>query len=427
MTSRHMLLAIVVSAAACVPPDEDAVVSEAASELTLNAITGPFYVRPAITSISPTSGAPGTTVTITGYGFDTLISGPAAFGTTSVAAARAPVTYVSSTQLRVVVPAGGRTGPIYLLSNLTVIGGSPSVQLTSGQTFTVNAPPAAPTGLTARVASDTQVDLSWVDNSWNEGNFQIWMLSGASWVNLGVVPANRTSEPITNLSPGTTVSFRVRAINGWGSSAYSNTVSATTTRTFYDVTVVSATPWSPLAPSANGQTLFHAQNVGAFFDAPPADGVVAGFAAGGLFPRWPDPTNGSPPVQIIREGNLYATSDGWRANLILVAEIPGTGGSNGGSQFVAAHLLVTTNAAGAITGVTPIAVTAGDNTAGFAGRWMIAYQTNVQIAGNLNGRVSGSMTATLFMDEPYATVNGLAIEHHESALTMSFDLPVTPK
>jgi xyloglucan-specific exo-beta-1,4-glucanase len=94
-------------------------------------------------------------------------------------------------------------------------------------------PPAAPTNLTAATASASAINLTWVDNSNNEGNFVIQRATDlgftANVVNT-TVAANTTSTQIGGLSNNTTYYFRVRAVNVFGASAYSNTASAKTSR-----------------------------------------------------------------------------------------------------------------------------------------------------------------------------------------------------
>src|SRR5207237_5549387 len=119
------------------------------------------------------------------------------------------------------------------------------------------------------VISDMEIDLAWSDNSWNETSFDIWMQDAGVWRSLGTVAAGDTSEPITALSPGTTYSFKVRALNASGQSAFSNVVTATTARTFATVTISSATPSSPLRSTVNSQTTFNAIGVGTIFDGAP--------------------------------------------------------------------------------------------------------------------------------------------------------------
>ena len=224
---RHLavvVLSVALLGACGLEQDEEAVIAETSEALD---ISGPIFARPRITSISPISAAPGATVTLTGGGFETLFRGPAAFGSTTSTAARANLTYISPTQMTAVVPAGAQTGPIYIMSSLTVIGGQPWAQLTSPQTFTPV--PAAPSNLTRTVVSSTRVNLSWTDNSSTETAFDIWILDAAGWRSLKTVGANVTSDAITGLQPATSYSFRVRALNGTVASGNSNTVSATTT------------------------------------------------------------------------------------------------------------------------------------------------------------------------------------------------------
>jgi hypothetical protein len=90
-------------------------------------------------------------------------------------------------------------------------------------------PPAAPTNLTASVATRS-VNLTWTDNSNNETGFRIAISldGGATWSNVGTVGANVTSFNVTALQPGTRYLFKVRAANGDVYSDYTNTVDVTT-------------------------------------------------------------------------------------------------------------------------------------------------------------------------------------------------------
>jgi len=89
--------------------------------------------------------------------------------------------------------------------------------------------PAAPSNLAATVASSTQINLNWRDNSTDETAFQIFRSDdgGVSFSQVGQVSANVTSFSNNALVTGKTYFFRVRAINSLGNSAFSNTVSAT--------------------------------------------------------------------------------------------------------------------------------------------------------------------------------------------------------
>lgn len=87
------------------------------------------------------------------------------------------------------------------------------------------APPAAPSKLTAVVVSPTQINLSWIDNSTTETGFKIYYsLDKVTWTKIATVGANVTNYTVTGLASNTTYYFKVRATNGAGDSAYSNTV-----------------------------------------------------------------------------------------------------------------------------------------------------------------------------------------------------------
>lgn len=93
--------------------------------------------------------------------------------------------------------------------------------------------PAAPSGLTATAVSKSRIDLTWTDNSNDESGFKIERCTGAgctNFVQIGTVGANVTAVANTGLSGNTTYTYRVRAYNANGDSAYSNTASATTPR-----------------------------------------------------------------------------------------------------------------------------------------------------------------------------------------------------
>ena len=94
---------------------------------------------------------------------------------------------------------------------------------------TDDAPPAAPSNLTASAQGGNRINLSWVDNSSNEEGFVIERsLNGAAFQVIGSTGPNATTYASTGLQSNTRYYFRVRAYNGLGSSAYSNTVNART-------------------------------------------------------------------------------------------------------------------------------------------------------------------------------------------------------
>jgi hypothetical protein len=93
-------------------------------------------------------------------------------------------------------------------------------------------PPAAPSGLSATAISKSQVNLKWTDNASNETDFCIERRIGATgaYTQIETVGANVTTWSDTGLSAKTKYSYRVRAQNANGYSAYSNTVNVTTPR-----------------------------------------------------------------------------------------------------------------------------------------------------------------------------------------------------
>ncbi len=88
--------------------------------------------------------------------------------------------------------------------------------------------PNAPTNLTATATSATVIRLNWTDNSSNETEFRIEQKVSGSFVDIGSASANATSINVTGFSAGQSGTFRIRARNGGGDSAYSNEASATT-------------------------------------------------------------------------------------------------------------------------------------------------------------------------------------------------------
>jgi uncharacterized protein len=91
------------------------------------------------------------------------------------------------------------------------------------------ATPTAPSELAATVASASRVDLRWRDNSSNESGFRIERRIGTgTWSQIASVGANVTTFASTGLRSSTNYEYRVRANNGSGNSAYSNTVATRT-------------------------------------------------------------------------------------------------------------------------------------------------------------------------------------------------------
>ena len=94
-------------------------------------------------------------------------------------------------------------------------------------------PPPSPSNLTATGVSKTQVNLAWNDNSTNETGFVIERCRNANCrdaVEVGQTGANSTAFLNKGLFANTQYTYRVRAVNNVGYSAYSNTITARTLR-----------------------------------------------------------------------------------------------------------------------------------------------------------------------------------------------------
>lgn len=105
-----------------------------------------------------------------------------------------------------------------LLITVTHRGGSAQIPLT------VIGPPAAPSDLVAQVISNSQVVLRWTDNSSNETGFIVERKVGTSntFARVTTTGPNVTTFTDSGLTSGTSLTYRVRAVNTLGESANSN-------------------------------------------------------------------------------------------------------------------------------------------------------------------------------------------------------------
>jgi len=141
---------------------------------------------------------------------------------TDIATLGANVTSYSNTGLT------QNTTHFYVVRAVNAGGASPNSPQASATTQI--APPAAPSGLTATATSQSQINLTWTDNSSNESNFVVARAtsSGGSYTDIATLSANVTSYSNTGLSPSTTYYYVVRATNAGGASVNSAQASATT-------------------------------------------------------------------------------------------------------------------------------------------------------------------------------------------------------
>ena len=99
----------------------------------------------------------------------------------------------------------------------------------SSVTLSASSPPTAPSGLIVQITSPTLVSLAWTDNSNNEDEFKIEQKIGSGYfAEIVRPPLNSTTWSLTNLTPGTNYTYRIRAYNAGGFSEYSNELQVTT-------------------------------------------------------------------------------------------------------------------------------------------------------------------------------------------------------
>src|SRR5439155_637022 len=100
---------------------------------------------------------------------------------------------------------------------------------TASATTQASGPPAAPSRLAATAASRPRINVTCVVKSTNDTCFKIaWPTRRSSDLQIATVGAAVTTYADSGLAASTSYSYRVRATNAAGDSAYSNTASATT-------------------------------------------------------------------------------------------------------------------------------------------------------------------------------------------------------
>jgi hypothetical protein len=92
--------------------------------------------------------------------------------------------------------------------------------------------PADPTNLVSTTLSSSEIDLQWEDNSINEDYFVIQVSTGGNFSWFGNYPGVPGTRPLIatadGLDSGTEYTFRIKAGNAFGDSAFTNTATATT-------------------------------------------------------------------------------------------------------------------------------------------------------------------------------------------------------
>lgn len=122
------------------------------------------------------------------------------------------------------------TGAFVITGNSTSTGGNiVTARFAAGSTPPPPPPPpvpAAPSGL-GTSAKKGSISLSWTDHANNETGFRIERATGnGAFVEIATVGANVRSYNNTSLTKGVSYTYRVRAFNASGNSAYSNPATA---------------------------------------------------------------------------------------------------------------------------------------------------------------------------------------------------------
>jgi hypothetical protein len=269
--------------------------------LASNQVNFSITSPPAITSLNPTSGPAGSSVTISGSNFG------AAQGSSTVTFNGASVGTASSwsaTSIGVLVPAAATTGNV-----VVTVGGVPS----NSMTFTIGpdvTPPTAPSNLVAGPNAAFDIALSWTPSTDNVGvaNYLIEQCQGAGCSNFTQnppIPGNITPfADIGPLSAGTSYSFRMRARDAAGNlSGYSNVASATTN----PLGIINLNPNS--GPVGTVVTIF-----GGGFHATQGTSTVTFNGTAGSPTSWSDASITVPVPAGATSGNVVVTVGGGASN-----------------------------------------------------------------------------------------------------------------
>lgn len=118
----------------------------------------------------------------------------------------------------------------YRICAVNAGGESADTPIVAGTTLASSTVPNAPSNLVASATSSRRIALIWQDNSSNETGFLIERStnSGGSWTKIAQVGANVTSFTDRGLKSRKTYWYRLRAVNSFGKSAYSNVAGTTT-------------------------------------------------------------------------------------------------------------------------------------------------------------------------------------------------------
>jgi len=122
------------------------------------------------------------------------------------------------------VPAAAQALYKYYRVTISTLNGSANFQLSEWRLLE-GLPPAAPTALAGLPTAGSEILLTWEDNAPNESGFEIERsANGIDFIKVATTPANQLNYAAAGLLVNTSYQFRVRAINVYGNSAWSNTI-----------------------------------------------------------------------------------------------------------------------------------------------------------------------------------------------------------
>jgi mono/diheme cytochrome c family protein len=118
----------------------------------------------------------------------------------------------------------------YRISAIGATGVSTATAVVSARTLSApTAPPVAPSGLVATTIAPTLIRLNWTDNSNGQGGIKIErQTGGGAFAQIAAAYGAGPSYTDFNLSPATAYTYRIRATNIAGDSAYAPSATATT-------------------------------------------------------------------------------------------------------------------------------------------------------------------------------------------------------
>jgi hypothetical protein len=124
---------------------------------------------------------------------------------------------------------GGRAPSTTTVYRVRAVGTTGVSAYSNEATGTSQGPPAAPSNLTAKATDSNTVDVRWTDNSPNEDGFRLERKVGSgSFVEIRQLGANLTQALEQAVAAETTFTYRVRAVNAFGVSSFSNSAAVTT-------------------------------------------------------------------------------------------------------------------------------------------------------------------------------------------------------